>query len=114
MHEEVTGKVLCGFRKAQLTLAHVGEMGFIHESVGDRPRMSQVPLLESTVVEIAKSGNICPRSFEFIERLDLPNVIEVIIGSEILAIVDLVIETDGELIFVVSAYRHYDTLAVGM
>ncbi len=66
--------------------------------------MAQVPLLVTGVIEVAKTRNVGARLLKVVIRLKLGNVREVIIGGEILVVINLVVEADGELVLVVASH----------
>src|SRR5581483_1171513 len=84
--------------KGALSLVHISEAEFINQTVSQSPGMVQVLLLESLFREIAKSGYIGVGGLEGVERLFAVLVGEVVIGRELLLVINMVIKPQGSLI----------------
>jgi hypothetical protein len=73
-------------------------VGLVYQRVADSPGMGKVPLLVAQVVVVSETRSVGAGSLEAIVGIKFAVVVEVVIGSEALMVIDLVIEADGKLI----------------
>ena len=81
-----------------LALAVVIKTEFVHRAVADRPIVRNVPLLEALRDNTAEAGNIGTGELEVGERLHRPVVVEVVIDTKILLVINLVVELHCQLV----------------
>ena len=68
--------------------------------------MGEIPLLVTDVAVVPEAGQVGACLLKLVVRLIIPRVVEIVVGAEVLAIVDLVIEAHGKLVFVVGSGGH--------
>src|SRR5262249_41753568 len=99
--------------KYALGLPHVSEAKFIHQVVADRPRVTEVPLLESLFSVGAEARYVGACSLEVVKGFEYRLITKIVVGGQLLFIVQAVIETDGELIVAVMPSEHCLKEAIG-
>src|ERR1700687_220202 len=84
--------------EGSLCFAIVVKTKLIHRAVADRPSVGQVPLLETLLNRGSEPWHVCASSLELREWKDHAVVIKIIVSTEVLFVVDAMINLDRELI----------------
>src|ERR1035437_2696735 len=94
LHQFGIGRML----KCPLAFAIVIEMEFVHRAVAERPGVSDIPLLGALRHDTSEAGEIGPRQFEICERVLRTVVIEIVIDTQVLLIIQPVVNSSGHLV----------------
>src|SRR5271166_4590404 len=97
--------------EGQLAFTHVGEAKLVDQGIADGPGMAGVELLVAGRDVGAETGNVGSGGLEVIEGLKIRIVSKVVVETEALVIVDVMIETQRDLILTVTTDR--DGLVIG-
>ena len=81
-----------------LTLAVVIKPELVHGAVTDRPSVSYVPLLKAFCQNAAEAGYVGTRKLEIRKRLVRRIVIEIVVDTQVLFVIEPVVDLDGELV----------------
>ena len=89
VQEEVRAPVVWGLDVAEFALAHVGEVGLVHQCVADGPGVGEVPLLVAEIVVVSETRNVGASCFKSVVGIEFTVVVEVVVGGEALMVIDL-------------------------
>src|ERR1700688_737527 len=91
--------------KGALGLTVVVEPELIDGCVADCPGVSQVPLLKTFAHDGGESRNVCASGLELSKRKDFMMIIEIVVATEVLTVINTMINLYGELIATFGLYR---------
>src|ERR1043166_5066881 len=96
---------MLGVSVGSLRLAHVGEVKFIHQAVAESPRVSEVVLLKTLFDAGAEARHVRACSLKIIEWIEKIFVSEIVVGAEILLVVDAMVEPRRQLVLTVTCVQ---------
>src|SRR5579871_6102618 len=93
------------FLERSLAFAVVIKTELVHRTIGESPRVSDIPLLDAFRQSASEAWDIGAREFKIIKRAQGVVVVEVVINAQVLFISQTMVHLDRELVSAYGTHR---------